>query len=237
MTSPHLQYDEPVLRYHRIVAELAAEAAPIGGRVLDVGCGPGQILGQLQALRDDLELVGIDGDEECLRRAARRCPTATLVQGDLETPGPGLGPAEDAGRRFDVVVSSHSLEHLADPVGALAHWRAVLAAEGKLVVAVPNSLQPLLMARAVFRRPKANDGHYYIWDRATFENFCRLAGFRIIDRRQDYVPLTTVRLRERLPAIAGLERALLGPLPQFSNSHIVVLQPGGEPDREPIVAG
>ena len=233
MTSPHLQYDEPVLRYHRIVAELTAEVAPIGGRVLDVGCGPGQILGQLQALRNDLELVGIDGDEECLRRAARRCPTATLIQGDLERPG----PAEDAGRRFDVVVSSHSLEHLADPVGALAYWRALLAAEGKLVVAVPNSLQPLLMTRAVLRRPKANDGHYYIWDRATFENFCRLAGFQIIDRRQDYVPLTTVRLRQRLPAIAGLERALLRPLPQFSNSHIVVMEPGGGPTREPVAAG
>ncbi len=228
MTSPHLQYDEPVLRYHRIVADLAAELAPIDGRVLDLGCGPGQILGRLQRLRNDVELFGMDGDEECLRRAAHRCPSATLLRANIEAPGPDAG----GDRTFDVIVSSHSLEHLADPVGALARWRAMLVEGGRLVVAVPNSLQPLLLARAVLRRQKANDGHYYIWDRATFENFCRLAGFRIISRHQDYVPLATVRLRERLPAIADLERALLAPLPQFSNSHIVVMEPSCDLDAK-----
>lgn len=221
-TPVHLDYDEPVLRYHEIVAELADAAAPDGGSVVDLGCGPGQILATLGRRRPDLELVGVDGDTECLRRAKERCPAAVTVQGDIGAP---VVVAERDGGRFDAVVSSHSLEHLADPVGALTRWRDLVTDDGRLIVAVPNSLQPLLLARALVRRPQANEGHYFIWDRATFENFCRLAGFRVLDRRLDYVPLAPVRVRRRFPVLAGVERALLRPLPQFSNSHIVVLAP------------
>lgn len=217
----HLEYDEPVLRYHRIVAAMAADVAPPGAAAADFGCGPGQILAELSELRPDVGLVGVDGDPECLRRAGLRCPSMMVVKGDIGH----LGEDDFGQRRFDVIMSSHSLEHLSDPVGAMSRWSRLLAPGGKLVVAVPNAVQPLLLARALVRRPKANQGHYYIWDRATFENFCRLAGFEILVTAQDYVPLAPVRIRKRIPAIAGVERALLGPLPQFSNSHIVMLEP------------
>ncbi|MEM7326351.1 MAG: methyltransferase domain-containing protein [Actinomycetota bacterium] len=217
----HLDYDEPVLGYHRVLAGLAAELADEGAQVADIGCGPGQILGRLAALRPDLRLTGFDGDQECLRLAEERCPTARMVIADIGN----LTNDVPAGDRYQVLISSHSLEHLADPVRALRRWSRLLTPGGRIVLAVPNSLQPLMMARALARRPKANDGHYYIWDRATFENFCRLAGFRIVDRALDYVPLVPVRIRIRVPAIASVERGLLGPLPQFSNSHIVTLEP------------
>lgn len=217
----HLEYDEPRLRYHDIVAATAAELAKRGATVADFGCGPGQILGRLAELRPDLRLVGVDGDDECLRRTNLRCPRAETINDNIADP---KAPPSYEGR-FDLILSSHSLEHLPDPVAALDRWRRFLSPQGRLVVAVPNSLQPLLLARALSRRTKVNEGHYYIWDRATFENFCRLAGFRILSSTQDYVPLVSVKVRERVPAVAKVERALLGPLPQFSNSHIVVLEP------------
>jgi SAM-dependent methyltransferase len=232
----HLDYDEPVLGYHRIVAALAAERAPSGATVADFGCGPGQILGQLSALRDDVRLIGVDGDEECLRRAGRRCPRAELIQADLERPGT-IGSDTGDGDGIDVIVSSHALEHLSDPVAAMAMWAELLNPKGCLVIAVPNALQPILLSRALVRRPQANDGHYYIWDRATFENFCRLAGFRTVQRAVDYVPLVPVRVRRRLPAVAALERVLVKPLPQFTNSHIVVLEPVGSERDGPETAG
>lgn len=232
----HLDYDEPVLGYHHIVAALAAERAPAGATVADFGCGPGQILGQLSTLRDDVRLIGVDGDEECLRRAGLRCPRAEFVQADLNRPETIAIDAGDGGG-IDVIVSSHALEHLADPVAAMAKWAELLTPGGCLVIAVPNALQPILLSRALVRRPQANDGHYYIWDRATFENFCRLAGFRIVQRAVDYVPLVPVRVRRRLPALATLERALVKPLPQFANSHIVVLEPLGSERDGPEPTG
>ncbi|MEL6984562.1 MAG: methyltransferase domain-containing protein [Actinomycetota bacterium] len=225
--SVHLDYDEPVLGYHRIVAALAADRAPAGATIADFGCGPGQILGELAARRDDVRLVGIDGDEECLRRAAERCPGAELARADLGSADAIRTGLDQSGlaEGIDVIVSSHALEHLSDPVTAMAHWAELLNPGGCLVIAVPNALQPIMLARALVRREKANDGHYYIWDRATFENFCRLAGFRIMQRAVDYVPLVPVRVRRRIPGLAAFERALLGPFPQFANSHIVVLEP------------
>ena len=110
---------------------------------------------------------------------------------------------------------------------ALRRWAELLRPRGRLVVAVPNSLQPPLLGRALVRRPWANDGHYYIWDRPTFENFCRLAGFGILDTSVDYVPIVPVRIRRRIPAIATVERLLLRFLPHFSNSHIAVLERTG----------
>ena len=79
----HLEYDEPVLRYHEIVAEVAAGIADPRATVLDLGCGPGQILGELSERRDDLQLCGIDGDEECLARAKSRAPSAELLIDDI----------------------------------------------------------------------------------------------------------------------------------------------------------
>ncbi len=216
----HLEYDEPVLSYHTIVAETAAKLAPQNGVVADFGCGPGQILSRLAELRPDLKLVGIDGDDECLRRAGLRCSTAEFINGNIESPTLPEGQS-----RFDVVLSSHSLEHLTTPVDSLRRWSQFLSDDGRLVVAVPNSLQPILLGRALVRRPKINDGHYYIWDWATFANFCTLAGFNVESVTRDYVPLAPVRVRRRIPVIGKVEKALLNVIPQFSNSHIVVLEP------------
>ncbi len=218
-TIKHLEYDEPVLTYHEIIAGFLAELAPTGGRVVDLGCGPGQILAGVRALRPDLELVGIDGDPTCLGLTADRVDGVETHQADITRP-----PESIVGRP-DVIVSSHSLEHLADPVGALHHWSKLLPFDGRLVVAVPNSHQPLLLARSLGRRPKSNEGHYYIWDRATFDNFCQLAGVEIVDRALDYVPLVNVKTRERFRSITKAERGLLKVVPMFSNSHIVVLRP------------
>ncbi|MEM7341935.1 MAG: class I SAM-dependent methyltransferase, partial [Actinomycetota bacterium] len=179
----HLDYDEPVLGYHRIVAAQVAAVAPVGGRVADLGCGPGQVLAELRRLRPDLKLVAVDDDPQCLRLAEARTATAEPVRADITQ------VTDDLIGRPDVIVSCHSLEHLPDPVGALGQWSRLLSAEGRLVVAVPNAHQPLMLARSLFRRPKANEGHYYIWDRATFDTFCRLTGMAVEARSVDYVPL------------------------------------------------
>ncbi len=39
---------------------------------------------------------------------------------------------------YDFVLSSHNLEHLANPVRALAEWRRIMCASGVLILALPN---------------------------------------------------------------------------------------------------
>jgi 2-polyprenyl-3-methyl-5-hydroxy-6-metoxy-1,4-benzoquinol methylase len=96
--------------WRREVRPLLGAGRP--GRILDLGCGGGDLARSLArwARSDglDVEVVGVDPDERAIR-AARRRPAAgvtfrTASSGDLV----------DAGARFDVVVSNHVLHHLGD---------------------------------------------------------------------------------------------------------------------------
>jgi SAM-dependent methyltransferase len=41
--------------------------------------------------------------------------------------------------QFDFLLSSHSLEHIANPIKALNHWRRILKQRGRLVLILPDS--------------------------------------------------------------------------------------------------
>ena len=70
--------------------------------LLDVGCGPGELLKRLAGKVS--RLVGVDESEEMLENAARNCPSAELVR----------AKAEDMEFReeFDVVVTSQMLHEV-----------------------------------------------------------------------------------------------------------------------------
>lgn len=97
------------------------------GKVLDVGCGAGELLAQYAAA--GWEPYGIDPGEAATKAAAAR--GATVHTGTLEDrPWP-----ED---EFELVVFSHSLEHIPDPVGAVQEAGRMLAPGGTLAIDVPN---------------------------------------------------------------------------------------------------
>jgi ubiquinone/menaquinone biosynthesis C-methylase UbiE len=124
-----------LFRIGRLHAEMVRLASPEHGqRVLDVGCGTGNLLLALGARRPDLDLTGIDPDPKALSRATRKAGRAgTTVRWDR-----GYGdalPYPDGG--VDRVFSSLMLHHLDPPVkdGVLAEVRRVLRPGGVLVLA------------------------------------------------------------------------------------------------------
>jgi 2-polyprenyl-3-methyl-5-hydroxy-6-metoxy-1,4-benzoquinol methylase len=99
-----------------------------GGRVLDVGCGEGRTLEQLQDLGWQVE--GVDFDPGAVHSAAARGITVrlgTIV--DQHYPDSS----------FDAVVHRHVLEHVPDPIAFLAECRRVLRPDGRLVLLTPNA--------------------------------------------------------------------------------------------------
>jgi SAM-dependent methyltransferase len=121
-------HHDSVLRSHRWrTAENSAgyllARLPPAARVLDVGCGPGTITVGLAARVPQGQVIGVDRAGDVLavaRREAGRQGQANVAfeVGDVYRLAFGDGA-------FDVVHAHQVLQHLSDPVGALAEMRRV----------------------------------------------------------------------------------------------------------------
>jgi SAM-dependent methyltransferase len=95
--------------------------------VLDAGCGTGRVA--IELARRDVEVVGVDLDDDLLAIARRKAPELTWISADLA----GL----DLGRAFDVVVAAGNVIGFVEPadrIRAVARCAAHLAPGGHLVV-------------------------------------------------------------------------------------------------------
>jgi SAM-dependent methyltransferase len=118
--------------YRSVAADIAA-AARAGGRVLDVGCGPGHLANRL-ARDHGLAVTGLALDPAMIARAranaehtvpAERRPTF-VVGGVAALPFPDAS--------FDLVVSTLSMHHWTDPTAGLAEIGRVLRPAGRALV-------------------------------------------------------------------------------------------------------
>jgi SAM-dependent methyltransferase len=109
----------------RIAADVAA-VAPEGARVLEVGCGPGRLSIQL-ARQHGLEMTGLDLDPAMIARARANTDRAgnrggrrpSFLVGDVAA-------LAFPDRSFDLVVSTLSMHHWADPAAGLTEIGRVL---------------------------------------------------------------------------------------------------------------
>jgi ubiquinone/menaquinone biosynthesis C-methylase UbiE len=102
-----------------------------GQRVLEIGCGTGNVLTALGRRRLGIEAVGIDPDEGALRKARRKASRRQLpIKYELAYAGELPLPDES----FDRVLSSLMLHHLGDEERerALREVRRVLRPGGQL---------------------------------------------------------------------------------------------------------
>jgi methionine biosynthesis protein MetW len=159
--------------------EIIAQLVPPGSRVLDLGCGDGELLAQLQARRGCTG-YGIELDDANVLASTQR--GINVIQLNLEE---GLALFDDAS--FDVVLQLDTLQHLRHTENMLRETARV----GRMgIVSFPNFAHwPNRLHIAAGRMPVTRALPYQWYDTpnlrvgtyADFEVLARRNGLRVLD--------------------------------------------------------
>jgi len=177
----HLRSTPPRETKRRLDYELIERLVPAGSRVLDLGCGDGELLDAL-CERKGCQGYGIEINDqlvtECLRRGV------AVYHGDMLE---GIGHLRDGS--FDVVVLSQTLQQSADPLRVV---REMLRVGSRAIISFPNfgywrtRLQLFLGGRM----PR-HELLPYTWYNTPNVHLCTVADFRDLCRDE-----RLVRVRE-----------------------------------------
>jgi methionine biosynthesis protein MetW len=152
--------------------ELIAEMVPRGSRVLDLGCGSGELLAWLQQERG-CSGYGIEIADDHVRACVQR--GVNVVQLNLEE---GLALFED--RSFDVVLQLQTLQHLRNT----EHMLRETARVGRIgIVSFPNFAHWPHRLRVAGGRMPVTKALPFQWYDTPNVRFGTLADFDVLARR------------------------------------------------------
>lgn len=138
------------------------------GRVLDVGCGTGELLLHLRAAGHDVR--GVESN-----------PRYQTLHHELGLPVfcGSLGDARFPGVAFDTVILSQVIEHVGDPVGTLREIRRLLVPRGRVLIYCPNAAGYLRRWFGPYWHGWHVPFHFWVFDRRTIAELARRAGLTV----------------------------------------------------------
>ncbi len=127
----------PGQRFRRLVVlrALGLHSAPKPVRIVDFGCGMGELAEVVTKAHPGVDYVGLDGSQAGLRAATGRVPAARFIHTDL------LQTNHDAGgfaQWATHAICSEVLEHLDQPQDMLRNILPYLGPDCHLIVTVPG---------------------------------------------------------------------------------------------------
>lgn len=122
-----------------------------GDRVLEVGCGPGVLLGLLMRATDG-EVVGVDPSPDMVAMARRR-NRATVGADRLTVRTGSAAETGEADGSVDLVVSVNTVAMWPRLAPGVAELHRVLRPGGRVVITWHGGSEPSRMARSMVLRP------------------------------------------------------------------------------------
>lgn len=147
-------------------------------KVLEMGYGDGLFSAALHQRKIQFDLL--EGAETLVREAQSKYPSISVYHDLFETFTPI--------KKYDVVLATHVLEHVDDPINLLKHIRTWLNPDGKIIVIVPNKesihrrlavrmgLQPAL---DTLGQRDLLVGHQRVYSLGTLQSDLESAGYQV----------------------------------------------------------
>jgi len=183
----------------QVVLRQVLRHLPLDGRVLDIGCGSGHLLGRLSGHAG--YRAGVELSTVAAKSANRHADEVVMASIEDELPF-----APDS---FDVVVCADILEHLADPASGLDTAARLCRPGGVVIISVPNVANweaRLRLLRGVWRYEATglfDSGHLRFLTQATLLAMVRECGLVIDSCLPEVCPSLTSQsaLLARLPRL------------------------------------
>ena len=106
-----------------------------GSRLVDIGCGQGDLLRHINSRHPSFSLFGFELSASGVASTKRKVPSADVRELDLFSES---ASSELSAIRAEIATCSEVLEHVPDPVEFLRRSRAALAPGGHMVATVPG---------------------------------------------------------------------------------------------------
>ena len=199
--------------YYRRLAEIYRYLVPLRSRVLELGCGTGDLLAALEPSLG----VGVDFAPELLKRGARNHPQLRFVQGDVGR--------LSLNAKFDYVILSDLINDLWDVQGVIERIAPVCTPATRVIINTYSRMWELPLGMAA-RLNLANQSLNQNWlTLADLDNMLALGGFEVVRQWQE------VLFPPALPLIAPFcNRYLvkLWPLRHLALTNFIVARLGPE---------
>ncbi len=117
-------------KYYRAIVKEVLKFSP--GSVLDVGCGPGDVLAHLATENATIRLFGVDPSEGMVRAARKKFAR----QGISGRTSVEIGSSRDIpfNAKFDLIISTISFHHWKDRGTSLENLSKYLSEKGSIVI-------------------------------------------------------------------------------------------------------
>lgn len=166
-------------RAHRIFAIILKKYSSCElPKILDVGCAFG-VIGALKG--NPKNIFGIEHNPQLIRKAKINCEK--VYQIDLNF----FKSSQIKESNFDLVFCGDVLEHLLDPKGVLKELISLLAADGLMIISLPNIAQLPYRLKLLFgnfdytETGVLDENHLHLYTYKTARKLIENTGLKIID--------------------------------------------------------
>lgn len=169
---------------------------PEGAKVLELGCGTGDLLSGLKPSRG----VGVDFSKGMLELAKKQYPECEFIEADIET-------IEPWGEKFDFIILSDVIGHLNDIQEALKRIRGFCKVNTRIIITYYNFLwEPVLKLgeRLKLKMPQ----QYQNWlSTEDISNLLYLENYQVVKTE------SRLLIPKKIPYLSNFVNKVIAPLP------------------------